>query len=268
LRCRTLKNGEAVSNFIRAQTAVMQKTHDLVWNDGGGANYSMVDILKGGSYFGTLPTADNNTAAGSLNENMAAYFENMMLTSLTNNWLITAHVYIVFIPYGTVWSGASKYASFTQEDCETDWFKPGGGRWANSVVGSCTAGDPVNGEGMAVFLNAGGQEKASWFSRDFTYPYKSERYNPQDVLSSSLQAFLQHGFGYNITSSLAGDIINDHLNYDQLDKKLNYGPSTPGIYNLPVCRIADLTAVPNGHLAQQSGSRTSQQYPCTCMDSK
>ncbi len=42
---------------------------------------------------------------------------------------------------------------FTKEGCEKNYFAPGGNKFTQKVVGSCTAGtDPIYGEGMSIYF--------------------------------------------------------------------------------------------------------------------
>ena len=96
---RIESNANGVQNFIGNQTNLLSQVHGLFWDQGGTAKTSVVDLLKGGAYMGPTVMPDNSTKQDTLNKNLAQYYENMILESLTNTWLKNADVFIIFVRY-------------------------------------------------------------------------------------------------------------------------------------------------------------------------
>ena len=149
--------------------------------------------------------------------------------------------------------------TFSQADCEANYIGPDAkAGW----VGSCSLAKPGNDQGMSVFVTSGDQQPVSWFNRDFTYPYGGYKYDPLDIMESSLNGYLTKGFNYNATQDIVSQLITDHDNTVIRDAITTLQPKTPGMFNVAVCRIADFDAIPHGG---GHGKGTLQHIACNCL---
>lgn len=75
---------------------------------------------------------------------------------------------------------------------------------------------------------------------------------------------------YNATDSFVANLLDPTVeNLSNISQYLNLEPTSPGMYNLPVCILHDLGAVPNSlngpWTKPQFPGYPSQQQPCPCM---
>ena len=183
--------------------------HDSMWINGtysaNGTTKSTdaAQLMTGGAYLASsqvIANADLNTTdrtapvTGPTNA-VTHWFENLLVANLINNWFKSNNVYIVYIPYGQVTSLTSpdEMVMFTEDDCNNQWV--GGPEiysmaktWNDSVVASCEDG------GMAVLMNGGSTTEKPSFYEVVNMTYNGYTYSAQDMITSSLNAFLQYGF--------------------------------------------------------------------------
>ena len=115
---------------------------------------------------------------------------------------------------------------------------------------------------MTIFLNSGKQQPASWYNRKFSYPYGGYKYDPLEVMQSSVTAYLTEGFNYNATQNIVSKLITDHNNTVAQQAITSLEPKTPGMFNVPVCRITDLAALP---IRGGKKGNSVQHIACTCL---
>lgn len=258
--------------------------HDAIWYNGTYGTTSnqtdAVQLMAGGVYLGSAQvlaavdlngTDHQNTNSGPTNE-ITNWYENLLVANLINNWFKSSNVYIVYIPYGPV-KGLNKdssWESFTQDDCNTQWVEGTNWysreQWNSSVVVSCESG------GMAVLTNGATTMEMPSFYEISNMTYNGYTYSAQQMITSSLSAFLQYGFNYNATDSFVDKLLDPTAeNLNNISQYLNLQPTSPGMYNLPVCRLQVLGAVPNSIAGpwpkKQYPSWPSQRQPCPCMSS-
>ena len=75
---------------------------------------------------------------------------------------------------------------------------------------------------------------------------------------------------YNATDSFVADLLDPTSeNLNNITQYIHLEPTSPGMYNLPVCQLYDLGAVPNSIAGPwpdgQKPTWPSQQQPCSCM---
>lgn len=177
--------------------------HDAIWFNGsynGSATSTPANatlLMRGGVYLDyseVLEAVDLDVRSGPTN-GVTLWFENMLVPNLINNWFRTNNVYIVYIPYGPVMglNAENSWENFTESDCTTQWM--GGGRnwytgqdWNSTVVATCDEG------GMAVLMNGGSEMESPGFYEVVNMTYNGIVYSAQDMITSSLNGFLNYGF--------------------------------------------------------------------------
>ena len=184
--------------------------HDGIWQKGTYNGTTATQLMTGGIWLNTsqaLVVLDSPDAGVDLNDTdhkltqsvptdqLTNWFENLLVANLINNWFKNMNnVYIVYVPYGQVQglNSNNSMESFTEDDCNTQWI---GGKnwntnkqWNSSVTASCEEG------GMAVLLNGGSPMEPSSFYEVANFTYNGYPYKVQDMVTSSLDAFLQYGF--------------------------------------------------------------------------
>lgn len=181
--------------------------HDAIWYNGtygSGTSKSTnaKQLMTGGAYVTSAQvlgavdlnsTNHDNTNSGPTNA-LTNWFENLLVANLINNWFRSNNAYIVYIPYGQV-SGLNSdnsMESFTEDDCNSQWVVGknwySGADWNSSVVVNCESG------GMAVLTNGGSSIEQPSFYEVANMTYNGYTYSAHDMITSSLNGFLQYGF--------------------------------------------------------------------------
>lgn len=191
--------------FLQDQISYM---HDSMWINGtysGNGTTKSTDatqLMAGGAYLASSQVIANVDLNSTLRSEpvtgptnaVSHWFENLLVANLINNWYKSNNVYIVYIPYGPVQglNLQNSIETFTQEDCNSQWIE---GRnpysdadWNSTVVVSCEDG------GMAVLMNGASTMEKPSFYEVANMTYNGNTYSPQDMITSSVDAFLQHGF--------------------------------------------------------------------------
>lgn len=176
--------------------------HDAIWYDGvyNGSNTSTptdaTQLMAYGlylNYSSVLTAVDLDNRSGPTNA-VTAWFENLLVPNLINNWFKSNNVYIVYIPYGPVMglNSDNTWEIFTEENCtaqwvgSTNWYS--GADWNSTVVASCEDG------GMAVLMNGGSTMEKPSFYEIANVTWNNNSYSAQDMITSSLDGFLNYGF--------------------------------------------------------------------------
>lgn len=183
--------------------------HDSMWINGtysGNGTASPTDakkLMKGGAYVASsqvIANADLNTTDRSAPNGVGptnavtAWFENLLVANLINNWFKSNNAYIVYIPYGPVLglNLQNSLETFTEDDCNSQWIagtNPSfGADWNKTVVVNCDNG------GMAVLMNGGSSVEKPSFYEVANMTYNGITYSPHDMITSSVNGFLQYGF--------------------------------------------------------------------------
>ncbi|KAF6223201.1 hypothetical protein HO133_000043 [Letharia lupina] len=256
--------------------------HNKIWYNGtygnGTSKTNAKQLMTGGAYVTSAQvlaavdlnsTNHENTKSGPTNA-VTNWFENLLVANLINNWFKSNNAYIVYIPYGQV-SGLNSdnsMESFTEDDCNSQWVggtdRWSGAGWNSSVVVNCESG------GMAVLTNGGSSIEKPSFYEVANMTYNGYTYSAHDMITSSVNGFLQYGFNYNATDSFVAKLLDPTAeNLNNIEQYLNLVPTSAGMYNLPVCRLYDLGVVPNSVAGPfpdgQLPGWPSQTQPCTCM---
>ena len=182
--------------------------HNEIWvygaYDGNGTANSTdaTQLMTGGTYVSSsqiLAAVDLNniprinSTAGPTNA-VSEWFENLLVANLINNWFRSNNAYIVYIPYGQVLGLNSENSeeTFTADDCNSQWMATTNWYsekdWNSSVVASCESG------GMAVLMNGASSMENPSFYEVANMTYNGYTYRAQDMITSSVNGFLQYGF--------------------------------------------------------------------------
>ncbi len=192
--------------FLQDEISFM---HDSMWINGtynGNGTTKPTDasqLMTGGAYLASsqvianidLNTTDRHALVTGPTNAVTAWFENLLVANLINNWYKSSNVYIVYIPYGQVKSLTSpnEMVTFTQDDCNNEWignpkYYLAATSWNDSVVASCEDG------GMAVLMNGGSTMQKPSFYEIANMTYNENTYSAYDMIKSSLNGFLNYGF--------------------------------------------------------------------------
>ena len=134
-----------------------------------------------------------NSTAGPTNQ-VTEWFENLLVANLINNWFRSNNAYIVYIPYGQVLglNLQNSEETFTEDNCTSQWIETKNWYteqdWNSTVVVSCDNG------GMAVLTNGGSTTEKPSFYEVANMTYNGYTYSVQDMITSSINGFLQYGF--------------------------------------------------------------------------
>ena len=179
--------------------------HDGIWTNGTYNRTDATQLMAGGIYLNAsqiLVLVDSPEAGVDLNNTdhqhtpsvptnkLTNWFENLLVANLINNWYKNMNnAYIVYVPYGQVHglNSDNLMETFTEDDCTTQWI--GGKDWNSTVLATCEEG------GMAILTNGGSSsiEKPSFYEVA-NMTYNGYTYQVQDMITSSLNAFLTYGF--------------------------------------------------------------------------
>ena len=182
--------------------------HNEIWvkgaYDGNGTAKSTdaTQLMTGGTYIASsqilaavdlnsVPRA--NSTAGPTNA-VTEWFENLLVANLINNWFRSNNAYIVYIPYGQVLGLNSQNSeeTFTEDDCNSQWMATTNWytekNWNDTVVVSCESG------GMGVLMNGDSSMEKPSFYEVANMTYNGYTYRAQDMITSSINGFLQYGF--------------------------------------------------------------------------
>lgn len=179
--------------------------HNAIWYNGsynGNKSTDATQVMTGGIYITSSQTiaavdlnstSHDNTKSGPTNI-VTAWYENLLVANLINNWYKSNSIYIVYIPYGQVQglNSDNSMETFTQDDCNTQWI---GGKnwwseadWNSSVVATCADG------GMAVLMSGSDKMEQPSFYEIANMTYNGYTYSAIDMITSSVNGFLQYGF--------------------------------------------------------------------------
>lgn len=183
--------------------------HNEIWvkgaynGNGTAKSTDATQLMTGGTYVSSaqiLATVDlnsiarTNSTAGPTNS-VTEWFENLLVANLINNWFKSNNAYIVYIPYGQVLGLNLQHSeeTFTEDDCNSQWIAGGknwftGEDWNSTVVVSCEPG------GMAVLMNGDSSMEKPSFYEVANMTYNGYTYSAQDMITSSINGFLQYGF--------------------------------------------------------------------------
>lgn len=184
--------------------------HDGIWQNGTYNDTTAPQLMTGGLYMNMsqalvlvdspdvgvdLNSSDHQSTTSVPTDKLTNWYENLLVANLINNWYKNVNnAYIVYVPYGQVQglNSDNSMETFTEDNCTTQWI---GGKnwntqkeWNSTVIASCQEG------GMAVLTNGGSTIEAPSFFEVANFTYNGYTYEVQDMVTSSLAAFLQYGF--------------------------------------------------------------------------
>ena len=182
--------------------------HDSIWINGtysanGTAEPTDVtQLMTGGAYVAAsqiiasvdLNTTDRSAPTTGPTNSIAEWFENLLVPNLINNWFRSENTYIVYIPYGPVLglNLQNSVETFTEDDCNSQWIAGtnpySGADWNSTVVVNCDNG------GMAVLMSGSSSMQKPSFYEIANMTYNGNTYSADDMIASSVNGFLQHGF--------------------------------------------------------------------------
>ena len=264
-----LKYTGEYSEGVSTYASYMQSSISQLWrpSNASGFNISGVEnALKGGAW----TDISNPLAVPNLGNMTESFFETLLITSLINMIWKNNDFYVVFVPYGPVTKFQTGYVTstatetFSEENCTNHWVN-----------------DPNRPNYISCSLNYDGKPGMTFLTQPSsadggTLPLSEAQFAESpigftfvndDALQSSLTANALHGFNYNYsTSDLADTVLAgaSKLATDFVSVPLD----TPGLYNLDVCVVTELSFVPGAreYLRAGNGDRHDLIYldPCTC----
>lgn len=213
-----------------------------------------------------------------LQDNMEYFFDGLLGSSLINEIMkYNNGWYLVFVPYGTVTDWMTTPESkpgtiqFTADDCNNHWAndpkRPNyidctlnyGGEAGMTIL---TEAAPKSKTG--VLLNGGGTLSLSE-NCVFSDPDHSFTFSLSGAMQASLTGNANYGFNYNYTTDqLESDVTSGAV---ELNKEFQgLAQSTPGLYNLDVCVLTQMSYIPGAR--QWMLSNNADDYfwpdPCAC----
>lgn len=264
-----LKYTGEYSEGVSEYTSYMQTSVSQLWrssNPSGFGTLAVENVLRGGAWTDiSNPLATPNV--GNITE---SFFDTLLVTSLINMIWKSNDFYVVFVPYGTVTSfqsGSSpttKTEAFTEDDCTNHWVNdPNRPNYISCALnyggtsGMTILTQPSSADGGTIPLS-----KAS-----FAEPTIGFNFSNDDALQASLTANAQYGFDYNFTTSDLSDTVSSgaaKFSTDFVSLPLN----SPGLYNLDVCVVTELSYVPGAQEYLKAGNGNTKDFiyldPCVC----
>lgn len=190
------------SDWIKVLQTEISILHDTIWFNGtynanNTDNSTDVKRLMTGGFYLTasevlvavdLRAVNRSSTLAEPTNKVTEWFEDLLVPKLINTWYKSNDVFIVYIPYGQVLGLNSDHSweTFTIENCTSQWM--GNTKWNDSVVATC---QPT---GMAVLTNGAQTMFEPSFYEIGGMIYNGNTYSAQDMITSSLTGFLQHGF--------------------------------------------------------------------------
>lgn len=123
---------------------------------------------------------------------------------------------------------------------------------------------------MAILTRPYAEGYSSTVYADVTYSWRSgaRTWNPHDALQSSMDGLSQHGFNYNLTDVDFSTLLSQ--GEGALNTFTTLPLSTPGLFNIPVCVVSDLSQLP-GADQEMTDNDIANGYrfvnPCQCKTS-
>ncbi|KAI4184847.1 MAG: hypothetical protein L6R41_004482 [Letrouitia leprolyta] len=235
---------QSVMDYARG----LEDTVNNVWNGSELGPSGITAAMASGAWL-SVPNPYNVTGIA---ENARDWLDNILVTSYINRVFNDADAYILFLPYGDMsYYGNDKRYTFTQDICAQ--------HWANdpSWPYYATCDIPLNGKpGMAVVTRprSEGYGSKDWTSK-VEWQWASYKWSSHDMVASSVNAYAEHGFHYNLTNIDFANILNKG-SQEAIDQWKTLPLSTPGLFNLPVCEIPGLEYVPGSLQVQTDVSDT------------
>ncbi|KAL8651301.1 MAG: hypothetical protein Q9226_004769 [Calogaya cf. arnoldii] len=221
----------------------LQEIINNVWANEELTSGGIIEGLSNGAW---LEVGNPYNVTG-ITEEARDWLDNLLVTSYINRVFNDADAFIVFLPYMKYMyygvSGRTEVMDFTQQECEKRW--AGNPSW--KYYATCDIKLGGNGEaGMAVVTRPSSQGGGSktWTS-DVEWVWASYTWDPHAFVESTLTGFGEHGFGYNLTN-IDFDSILDRGSQAAIDNWKALPLSTPGLFNIPVCRLTNMMDLPGG----------------------
>ncbi|KAK4691165.1 hypothetical protein P7C71_g5776, partial [Lecanoromycetidae sp. Uapishka_2] len=257
------------------QTYMQNATSDL-WdpaNPAGVGATVVQNTMKGGSW----TNIGDPLAVPDLQNNMNVFFEGLLGSSVINEVMKNNGWWITFVPFGTVtdWlrhpDSTPGTVQFTADDCNNHWANDP--KRPNYISCSLTYGTTA---GMTILtepaitdsygnLQSGGGTLSLAQAAAFSDPQNAFTFNLDDAIQGSLNANSMYGFNYNYTTDqLQGDVTSGAV---KLTGEFQGLPqSTPGLYNLDVCVMTELSMIPGANQYIISNNIWEYFYlnPCIC----
>lgn len=254
-------------DFITTWIGFMQRAISNMWSPSTGMSFGATAVengLKGGAWTNVL----DPFAATNLDAVARHFFDTILLDSLVNNIWKTNGFYIVFVPYGTV----SNFETEPNSSITTTTFGPDDcyNHWANDPNRpnyiSCSL-DYGGTAGMTILTQpsaVGGTVKDVLYN--YTQPTINYTFTNDYALQSSLTANALYGFDYNLTTGQLETTLN--LSSYNLTADYVIPVDAPGLFNLDVCVVTQLSFVPGArqYLISGNGNEGLVTYfdPCVC----
>ena len=265
-----LKYTGEYSQGVYDYISYMEDSITTLWrpsNPSGFGTNAVLGFLKGGAWTNILNPIQ---AAPGIQPLMENFFDILLVTSLINMIWKSNDFYVVFVPYGTVSSfqakttPSTKTQTFTLDDCNNHWANdPNRPNYIScslnygGVTGMTILTQPASAKGGTLPLS-----KASFAESTIGFNFSND-----DALQSSLTGNAQYGFNYNFTTADLNDTIEAgaiHLSTDFASIPLD----SPGLYNLDVCVVDQLSYVPGAREYLRAGNGNTEDYiyldPCIC----
>ena len=136
-------------------------------------------------------------------------------------------------------SGLNQQYNLTQDDCIHLW--QGDTSLEKYVTCDIPFGDAAC---IAILTRPFAEGYSSTVYADVTYSWRDGQrtWNPHDAMQSSMDGLSQHGFGYNLTDVDFSQLLQQ--GEGTLNPFTTLPLSTPGLSNIPVCVITDLSQLP------------------------
>lgn len=224
----------------------------------------LVNVFGGGTWVADdIYTAFTTTGNA---KRVAEWYEKQMVAQFVSRALIDNDFYIVFVPYGDKQRYTDKEIGFSDDDCIHHWINNPNWRYASAC--GMTFG-PDGPKGMGLFVRPGDEGSDTTALIKQKLNYHGRDINFTDILGSSLWGHQKYGFNYTLLDKeaelvTANGLADATTSFTQQDLAFDY----PGLFNLPVCVLSDLTTVPGvGQVLHDMGKLNFPveiKNPCEC----
>lgn len=253
-------------DFDTAWIGYMQDSLTGLWTPSNGTSFGATAVengLKDGAWTNVL----NPFSVSNLDQVARIFFRTILLDSIANSMWKSNGYYIVFVPYGHVGDfqnapgRSTTNITFTIDDCNNHW-----------------ANDPKRTNYISCSLNHGGEAGMTVLAqpssvggtrdnvlKNYTSPTGDYTFVTDYALQSSLTGNALYGPNYNLTTTQ----MHETLTSGAYNLSANYAipPDTPGLFNVDVCVVTQLSYVPGAReylIATNGVTKVTFNDPCTC----
>ncbi|KAL8930180.1 MAG: hypothetical protein Q9208_000797 [Pyrenodesmia sp. 3 TL-2023] len=221
----------------------LEESVNGIWDNTDLGSSGIANALASGAWL-DVPNPYNVTGIA---DEARDWLDNLLVTRYINRVFNDADAFIVFLPYakykytvGVLYTYDVLW-DFTQEDCQSHWNNNPG--WPYYSTCDVPLG---NTPGMAVFTRPSteGEGSKDWTS-NVEWSWGDYTWKPHDMVVSTVTAFAEHGFDYNITNVDYSNILN-RGSQDAFDMWKTLPLTTVGLFNIPVCILSNIKDVPGG----------------------